>query len=728
MATLVFTALGTAIGGPLGGAVGSLIGNQIDRAVMGGGRREGPRLKELSVTASSYGTPVPRHFGTMRAAGTIIWATDLFENSEKSGGGKGAPSTQTYSYSASFAVALASRPILRLGRVWADGNLLRGSAGDLKVGGQLRVYQGHGDQQPDPLIASDRAGQCPAFRGLAYCVFEGLQLADFGNRIPALSFEIVAGDGAITIADLVETLTEPVAEHWPLDGLAGFSDEGGELGGLLATVDQLFPLSCDAGGAPLSLRAVDQASAGSAVLGPAAVDETGEGSGAGGHLRKRQAEGSAVPQGVRYYDISRDYQASVQRVDGQAPQGRARTIEFPGAFEASSARSLIDRFAARARSARETLSWRTAELDPALSPGMAVRVPDHPGEWLIESWEWGEWGVELELRRLPPRAGTAAPADAGQALAKSDLVAAPTQLVAFELPWSGQGSGDRPEAFAAVSSVSAGWTGAALYFVQSGELIPLASTGPRRSVIGRTAGAVAPSSALLFEAHATVDVELASADFDLAGATPRQLAEGANRAVLGDEVVQFASAVRIDGSLWRLCGLLRGRGGTEAAALAGHGAATPFALIGDAAVSLDPDQLGRSEPTTLAALGLADNRPVLAQLLNPGATTRPLSPVHPSCRRAPDGSLRIAWIRRSRGAWSWSDGIEVPLNEEAERYLVGIGDPDAPSARWEFTEPELVLSAPVAASLAAEFPGQAMWVRQIGRFAPSDPLRLPFDA
>src|SRR5690606_38517213 len=115
----------TAIGGPLGGAIGSLIGHQLDRAVVGSGpRREGPRLRELAVTTSSYGTPIPRHFGTMRAAGTIVWATDLAESSERSGGGKGRPATTTYDYSASFAVALASRPIWRLGRVWADGNLL----------------------------------------------------------------------------------------------------------------------------------------------------------------------------------------------------------------------------------------------------------------------------------------------------------------------------------------------------------------------------------------------------------------------------------------------------------------------------------------------------------------------------------------------------------------------------------------------------------------------------
>ncbi|HEY6815219.1 MAG TPA: hypothetical protein VI168_06740, partial [Croceibacterium sp.] len=227
MATLVFTALGNALGGPIGGALGSLIGSQIDRAVLGGGaRREGPRLRELAVTTSSYGTPIPRHFGTMRAPGTVIWATDLVETSERSGGGKGRPSTTTYSYAASFAVALASRPIRGLRRIWADGSLLRGAAGDLKTGGTLRVHLGHGDQLPDPLIASAQGPACPAFRGLAYCVFEGLQLGDFGNRIPALSFEIVADDGEVTLAQLVEPLDRPVAAEAALTGLAGFSDEG----------------------------------------------------------------------------------------------------------------------------------------------------------------------------------------------------------------------------------------------------------------------------------------------------------------------------------------------------------------------------------------------------------------------------------------------------------------------------------------------------------------------
>src|SRR5690606_19814255 len=431
MATLVFTALGTELGGPLGGALGSLIGSQIDRAILGGGaRRDGPRLKELAVSTSSYGMPVPRHFGTMRVPGTIIWATDLAESSETSGGGKGKPSTTTYSYSASFAVALASRPILGIGRIWADGNLQRGAAGDLKVGGALRVHNGHGDQPADPLIASAQgAGTCPAFRGLAYCVFEGLQLADFGNRIPALSFEVLADGGEVRLARVLEPLSPMVEADRPLGGLAGFSDEGGPLIASVATVGEVYPLACDAGGERLTIRANDTVPEEVPELPEAAVDTDEDGFGAAsGQTGRRGPDARELSDALRYYDTARDFQPGLQRADGRARPGRGRTIEFPGALDASTARALVNAAAERAGWSRETLAWRVAELDPDLSPGAVVRVPGYPGRWRIETWEWRERGVELELRRLPPGGVREQAADPGQALPAPDLVAAPTAL------------------------------------------------------------------------------------------------------------------------------------------------------------------------------------------------------------------------------------------------------------------------------------------------------------
>lgn len=723
MATLLLTALGTAVGGPIGGAIGSLVGNRIDRAVIGGGHREGPRLRELEVTASSYGTPIPRHFGTVRSAGTIIWATDLVESSEESGGGKGRPSTTTYSYSASFAVALASRPIRRLGRVWADGSLLRGGAGDLKVGGELRVYLGHGDQEPDPLIASAVGAACPAFRGIAYCVFESLQLADFGNRIPALTFEIVADDGAPTLARLVEPAGEGVNAPGELPGLIGYCHEGGSLATVLAAMDELYPLACDAGGRELTILPLDAPPPEPPLLPEAAVDgEEGSFGGLAGRLRRRRADASRIPAELRYYDPARDYQPGLQRADWRTWTGKGRTIEFPGVLSAGTARQLVNSAAERMGTASERLFWRLGELDPSLRPGSIVRAPGHAGSWRIDGWEWRERGVELELSRLAGGPARETPADAGQALPAADLMATPTLLAAFELPWDGTASADRPQILAAASSTSAGWTGAALYAVRGGGLEFLGHSGTRRSVIGTLAVPLTPSPAMLFEPDAAIEIDLVSADFSLAGTDLDGIAEGANRALVGDEILQFGEAAPLGDGRWRLTGLLRGRGGTEAAALAGHAAGTSFVLLDARPVRIDAARLGSA--TGLAAIGLADTAPVTAQIANPGATRRPLTPVHPRIEANEAGDAVLRWTRRARGAWTWLEGVEVPLNEQAEAYLVGIGLPDAPVASWHLAETELRFPASEWNALAATHAGRPLWVRQIGSHALSDPLLL----
>ena len=121
-----FSIVGTALGVPLGGAIGALIGQSIDQALLSPGSR-GPRLGDLSVQTSTYGSEIPRIYGSMRVAGSVIWVTDLTESTATTGA-KGQPDT-VYSYSVSLAVALSSRPLKSIKRIWADGSFLRGQDG-----------------------------------------------------------------------------------------------------------------------------------------------------------------------------------------------------------------------------------------------------------------------------------------------------------------------------------------------------------------------------------------------------------------------------------------------------------------------------------------------------------------------------------------------------------------------------------------------------------------------
>ncbi|MCA3561487.1 MAG: glycoside hydrolase/phage tail family protein [Aestuariivirga sp.] len=205
MATVVLqavgTGLGTLLGGPVGGmigrALGAVAGSFIDEKLFGGARTaKGPRLTDLRVMASTEGAPIARLWGRMRVAGQVIWATDFIEKTKteggKGGGGGSGGKVKTYSYSASFAVALCEGEIDRIGRVWADGRPF-----DLR-GVTARIYTGSETQEADSLIAAiEGQGKAPAYRGLAYVVFEQLPLAGFGNRLPQLSFEVMKGVGGM---------------------------------------------------------------------------------------------------------------------------------------------------------------------------------------------------------------------------------------------------------------------------------------------------------------------------------------------------------------------------------------------------------------------------------------------------------------------------------------------------------------------------------------------------
>ena len=723
MATLLLTVVGTAIGGPLGGAIGGLIGQQFDSRIFGPGGREGPRLRDLAVTTSSYGQPIPRQFGRMRVPGTVIWSTDLIESKTRQKGRKGQPSTTVYSYSASFAVALSSTPLARVGRIWADGNLLRGAQDDLKVGGSLRLYRGFGDDPVDPLIAAAKGSAAPAFRDCAYAVFENLELGDFGNRIPALSFEVFAdgGEDSVSLGQLVPE-SAPFATAGPLAHARGFADEGGSLAATLAAIDQVIPLVCMSGSDGLTLAPREMAGGEIMTLpGRLIVDDHTQ-----DEARNRQRAGipARAPAALRYYDEERDYQTGVQRASGGRQAGRELMIDLPATLTSSGARQLASDSASRARWQHETVSWRIAELDPRIVPGSIVRLPDTPGHWLLRSWEWMDRGIALELERLAPAAGAPRASDPGQNLPPVDLIIPPTRLAVTELPGEDGTNPAAPVIVAAGSAQNSAWRGAALFAAQGSALVELGTTGTQRAVLGTLAEPLAPSAGLLLEPQTSAIVALVADDLDLPDTDIAGLAAGANRVLIGGELAQFLRAEPLGGGHWRLIGLLRGRGGTEPVAAQGHGAQTAVILIDDSLVPLDPVLVPPLPSSRVAAIGTGDPDVVIAPLANPGLSRRPPCPVHPHVTTDADQTRRFSWTRRARGGWRWDDGVDVPLVEEREAYLIGFGPVAAPHAAWERTTRLFDLSGAESAQLTALHGPGPLWVRQIGTFDQSPPLLL----
>ncbi|WP_449224054.1 baseplate multidomain protein megatron [Aliirhizobium smilacinae] len=218
MATLLFQAAGAALGGvfgPIGAiggrAAGALAGSVVDRALINGSQTiSGARLGTARIPGADEGTAINRLYGTARIGGTLIWATRFEEEvtSERTGGKATGPRVETFRYFANFATGLCEGPIAGVRRVWADGREI-----DLTAI-EMRVYRGEEDQLPDPLIEAKQGdGLAPAYRGLAYVVFERLPLDVFGNRIPLLQFEVLRPVGTLESQIRAVTIIPGATEH-----------------------------------------------------------------------------------------------------------------------------------------------------------------------------------------------------------------------------------------------------------------------------------------------------------------------------------------------------------------------------------------------------------------------------------------------------------------------------------------------------------------------------------
>ena len=211
MATLVLSFGGSVLGnmllpglgGAIGGALGAYVGGIVDQQLFGEKTPNqtvyGARLQDLRVQSSSYGTVIPTLYGKGRLASNILWMRGFdeevrTETQRVGGGGKGGGSstrqtttTVSYHYYCDLAVGLCTGPIASVPRLFADGN-----AFDPANVGEMRVHTGLASQMPDPLIqAVEGADRTPAYRGLAYVVFERLAITPFGNRLPQFTFEVV---------------------------------------------------------------------------------------------------------------------------------------------------------------------------------------------------------------------------------------------------------------------------------------------------------------------------------------------------------------------------------------------------------------------------------------------------------------------------------------------------------------------------------------------------------
>lgn len=225
-----------------GAAIGAAIGGYLDPPK--GPTVSGPRLQDLAVQTSTYGAFIPRVYGVVPIHGNMLWLENnkLKETARKEeSGGKGAGGSsstlETFTYSATFAIGLCQGPIAGIRRVWcADKLIYNAGSDDLETvvasnqqSAGWRLYLGTDDQMPDPRYEADvGVGNAPAYRGMAYIVFDDFQLADYSNTLQVAQFKFeVMTDSGKAISTIFENTMAPIAsaDIWGCGGV----DESGRI-------------------------------------------------------------------------------------------------------------------------------------------------------------------------------------------------------------------------------------------------------------------------------------------------------------------------------------------------------------------------------------------------------------------------------------------------------------------------------------------------------------------
>jgi hypothetical protein len=223
----------------------------------------------------------------------------------------------------------------------------------------------------------------------------------------------------------------------------------------------------------------------------------------------------------------------------------------------------------------------------------------------------------------------------------------------------------------AINGQSKGWNGTVLYESIDDDNFTRIQSTTSQATIGKVLNAIPIGTIYGFDVHSEILVALETGE--LQSVTEKAILNGANSALIGNEIIQFQDAELIGNNYYRLTNLLRGRLGTEYL--------TNTHAVGDVFILLDEALIKQERPfETLGierfykAVTFRQNIADIDALshIYHGNSLKCYSPVHIKGERNTINDLNISWIRRARVGGDWKNNTDIPLIEEFEKYEIEI--------------------------------------------------------
>lgn len=395
---------------------------------------------------------------------------------------------------------------------------------------------------------------------------------------------------------------------------------------------------------------------------------------------------------VGYLNPATNYEQGNQRARRVTTSSReAVSVSLPIVLSDDQARQIADAMLYTAWAGRTQVRFAVSQQYAQIDPGDVVSVdtPDGPLRLLITSTSYARPGVLSVTAVADDPAIYQQTATGAPAPATTDRipVITGTRLALLDIPIL-RDSDDDAGFYAAASGYNAAWPGARLY-KSSDSTNYSAVTDLAASIIGSATSVLASGVTTTWDTANSVTVAILTGT--LAGDTDLAVLNGANAALLGDEIIQFQSATQNADGTWTLSRLLRGRRGTEWAA-GSHRSGERFVLLsGNLRRVAGEYQLSRQYKGVTYGKSLSSASDQAFALQSIGL--KPFAPVHLRGSRDASSNLTITWVRRTRVQGDWRDYTDVPIGEASERYEIDILSGTTVKRTLTATSPSVVYAA-----------------------------------
>lgn len=442
----------------------------------------------------------------------------------------------------------------------------------------ITIYDGSTTQSPDPLIeaAEGGSGEVPAFRGDAYVVFERLSLADYGNRPPQFQF-LVEAEASTTVGSAISQICQlaGLAEaEIDVTGVTG-ALRGYTIRGPQPASQALAPilLAYDARAREAGGKVVfeDRATANAVTVPTSDLGAHEHGSSGPAQISVSESAAVEVPRrvSIKYQDPDSDYQAGSQReIRSDGVSDDQITLDFPMTLTASEARCIARRvlWSAPANSRRVDIQLPPKYLH--VLEGDRIEFTLHGKDWklLAVQVDRGANGlIVVEAVEEDPKAldfascPTEAPVDPQLSLIQPPNFTIEILDIA---PFRDSEAETRGIYYAAAETdPTVPWLGGDLMDSPDDTTFTRVESFRRPVPMGSADTKIGTASQLSWDRNSTVRVTLIEGA--LASTTELEVLNGANRAVLGNEVIAYTTATLVSGRTYDLSNFLRGLRGTR---------------------------------------------------------------------------------------------------------------------------------------------------------------------